>query len=87
MIESELDELVVLTYCKEQCQFQIDSVVEERKRSIEKCKNSCGSPNYLFLGVFAKNKSPYVYITEFAKIIDIEYDKIKMKWVLTKNAK
>ena len=78
--ENELDDLMVLTYCKNQGQFQIASVVEERIQSIRKCKNKNKIPSYLFLCVFPKDKSPYIYIRAFSKMLNIKWDEKKIRW-------
>jgi hypothetical protein len=84
MNESELDELMVLTYCKEQGQFQVASVVEERIQSIRKCKNKNKIPSYLFLCVFTKDKSPSIYIRAFSKMLNIKWDEKKIRWISIK---
>jgi hypothetical protein len=84
MNESELDDLMVLTYCKEQGQFQVGSVVEERIQSIRKCKNKNKIPSYLFLCVFPKDKSPSIYIRAFSKMLNIKWDEKKIRWISIK---
>ena len=84
MNESELDDLMVLTYCKEQGQFQVASVVKERIQSIRKCKNKNKIPNYLFLCVFTKDKSPSIYIRAFSKMLNIKWDENKIRWISIK---
>ena len=85
MTENELDNLMVLTYCKEQGQFHIDSAFAERIHSVEAIKRKNATPNYLFLCVFESEKCPLIYINAFSKILNIKWDERNFRWIEENN--
>ena len=80
MNDNELDNLMVLTYCKEQGQFQIETALNERIASIRKHQKIEACPNYLFLCVFENSKLPSIYIKAFSKMLNIKWDEKHMRW-------